>query len=110
MDVKYTAGSTIGYTLPPVVYKISDIILILKFLLPGKVKIKITIDDTRLKSNLTTNKTIRFPKNSFFYTILGITVSQLGILCDIPGFVQLIPGSYKSNKPIDITGIDEIHL
>ena len=34
----------------------------------------------------------------------------MGVVSDNQGFVQLIPGSYKSNKTINITGIDEIHL
>ena len=29
---------------------------------------------------------------------------------DIDGFHQLIAGSYKGDKPIDITGIDKVHL
>ena len=28
----------------------------------------------------------------------------------IKGFVQLIPGSYKSNRTINITGFDKVHL
>ena len=43
---------------------------------PKKVKINITIDDVRLKSNLSTNKTIRFTKKIFFYRILGFTQSH----------------------------------
>ena len=66
LDVKSIAGSTIGYTLPPGIYKITDISLMLKSLLPNKVKVKITIDDTRLRFNLTTNKTIRHTKKLFF--------------------------------------------
>ena len=54
-------------------------------------------------------KTIRFTK-FVFYTILGFTESHSGVLGDIPGFVQLIPGSYKSDKPINVTGIDKIRL
>ena len=37
LDVKYFAGSTDGYTLPPGIYGISDINLLLKSLLPNKV-------------------------------------------------------------------------
>ena len=59
---------------------------------------------------MTTNKTIRFTKKSFFYEILGFTQSDSGELGDIPGFIQLIPGSYKSDKQINNTGIDKIHL
>ena len=71
---------------------------------------KITIDDIRLNSNLTTNKTDKFTKKSFFSTTLGFTHSHSGELGDIERFVQLIPGTYTSNKPINITGIDKVHL
>ena len=38
----------------------------LKSLLPIEVKVIIIIDDIRLKSNLTTNETIKFTKKSIF--------------------------------------------
>ena len=113
LDVKYIAGLTKGYTLPPGIYEVTDINTTLKSLLPKEVKVNITIDDVRIKSNLTnltTNKTIRFTKKSFFYTILGFTQSHSGELGDIERFIQLIPGSYQSDKPINITGIDKVHL
>ena len=66
LDDKYNAGSTIGYTLPPGVYEISDINLMLKSLLPGKVKVIITSDDIRQKSNWNNNKIIRFTKKKRF--------------------------------------------
>ena len=65
-DVKYIAGSTTGRTLTPGMYEIIDINLMLKFSLPNELKVIITIDDIRLRSNLTTNKTIKFTKISFF--------------------------------------------
>ena len=40
LDVKYIAGSTKGYSLPPGIYKMSDINSMLKSLLPGKFKKK----------------------------------------------------------------------
>ena len=73
-------------------------------------QVKITTDDIRLKSKVTTNKTIKFGRRPFFYIILGLTQSHSGVLGDIRGFFQLIPGSYKSQTPINITGIDKIHL
>ena len=73
-------------------------------------KVRITIDDIRLKSNLKTNQTLLFTNKLFFYSILGFTQSHQGPLNDIEGFYQIIPGSYKSDKPINITGIDEVHL
>ena len=42
--------------------------------------------------------------------IFGFTRSHSGELGDIPGFIQLIPVSYKSDRPINITGIDKVHL
>ena len=82
----------------------------LKYILPDNVKVNITIDDIRLKSNLKINQTLIFTEKSFFYTILGFTQSHQGPLNDIDGHYQLIAGSYKSDKPINITGIDKIHL
>ena len=73
-------------------------------------KVNNTIDDIRLKSNLKTNQTLIFTEKSFFYTMLGFTRSRSYPLDDIDEFYQLIAGSYKSDKPINITGIDKIHL
>ena len=73
-------------------------------------RLNITIDDVRLKSNLKTNQTLIFTEKSFFYTILGFTRSRSYPLDDIDGFYQLVAGSYKSDKPINITRIDKIHL
>ena len=84
--------------------------MMLKSLLPKEAKLNITIDDVRLKSNLTTDKTFRFSKKSFFYVILGFTQSHSGELGDVEGFIELIPGTYKGDKPINLTGIDKIHL
>ena len=44
------------------------------------------------------------------YVVLGFTQPCSGELGDIPGFIHLLLGSYKSNRPINITGTDEIHL
>ena len=94
--------------MPPGKYETTDINLMLQSFLPKDVKVNITIDDIRLKSDLNNNKAIRFTQNFFFYAILGFTESHPGVLGDITSFIQLIPGSYKSNKPINITGVDEL--
>ena len=73
LDLKCIPTKTIGYILPSGIYQISVINLMLKSLLTNEVKVSITIDDTRLKSNITTDKTINFNKKSFFYTLLGFT-------------------------------------
>ena len=62
------------------------------------------------KTDLNINQTLIFTNKSFFYTILGFTQSHPGPLNDIEGFYQILPGSYKSNKPINIIGIDKVHL
>ena len=53
---------------------------------------------------------IRFTKISFFYTNLCSPQLHAGPLGDIEGYVQLLSGSYNSHKPINITGIDKVHL
>ena len=94
----------------PGIYEVVDLNNTLKHILPDNVKINITIDDIRLKSNLKINQTLLFTEKSFFYTILGFTQSGSYPLDDIKGFYQIIAGSYKSDRPINITGIDKIHL
>ena len=41
---------------------------------------------------------------------MGSTQYHSGELDDFEGFVRLIPGSYKSDKPVNITGKDKVHL
>ena len=59
--------------------KISDIKLILKSLLPNKLKVNILIDDIRLRSNLNTNKTTKYTEKSFPSTIIGFTQAHSGL-------------------------------
>ena len=82
----------------------------IKSLLHNEAKLNITFDDIRLKSNLTTNKAKKLTKKVFFFNILLVTETHSGVLGDIPGSVQMIPGSYKSDKPINTPGIDNIHI
>ena len=94
----------------PGIYEVVDLNNTLKYILPKNVNVNITIDDIRLKSNLKINQTLIFTEKSFFYTFLGFTQSRFYPLDDIDGFYQLIAGSYISDKPINITGIDKILL
>ena len=110
LDLKYNLTKTTGYSLNPGIYEVVDLNNSLKCILPDNVKINVTIDDVRLKSNLKTNQTLIFTEKSFFYTILGFTRSRSYPLDDTEGFYQLIAGSYKSDRPVNITGIDKIHL
>ena len=110
LDLKYIPTKRTGCSLNPSIYEVVDLNNTLKHILPNNVKVNITIDDIRLKSNLKINQTLIFTEKSFFYTFLGFTKSRSYPLDDIDGFYQIIAGSYKSKRPINITGIDKIHL
>ena len=73
-------------------------------------KVSVTIDHDRSKSNLNVNQTLIFTQKSFFYTFSGFTRPHSFPLDDIDGFYQVIATSYKNEKPINITGIDKVHL
>ena len=109
LDLEYIPTKRTGYSLNPGIYKVAGLKNALKYISLDNVKVVVAIDDVRLKSNLKTNQTLIFTEKSFFYTILGFTRSRSYPLDDIDGFYQLIAGSYKSDEPINVTGIDEIH-
>ena len=109
LDLKYIPTKRTGFSLNPGIYEKIDLKNTLKYILPDNLKVNVTID-IRLKSKLKINQTLIFTEKSFFYTILGFTQSHSYPLDDIDGFYQLIAGSYKSDKPINITGNDKIHL
>ena len=73
LDLKCIPTKRTGYSLNPGIYRITDINTTLKCILPDNVKVSVTIDDIRLKSNLKINQTLIFTRRSFFYTILGFT-------------------------------------
>ena len=110
LDLKYIPTKRIGYSIKPNIYNVVGLNKTLKNILPDNVKINITIDERKYKTDLKINQTLIFTNKSFFYTILGFTQSHQGPLNDIEGFYQIIPGLYKSDKPINITGIDKVHL
>ena len=82
----------------------------LKYILPDDVEVSVAIDDVRLKSNRKIIQTFLFTKKAFLYEILGFFQSRSYPLDDIDDFYQLIAVSYISYKPINITGIDKVHL
>ena len=110
LDLKYIPTKRTGYSLNPGIYEVIDLNNSLKHILPNNVNVNITIDDIRLKSNLKINQTLIFTERSFFFTILGFTQSRSYPLNDIDSHYQIIAGSYNSDRPINITGIDKIHL
>ena len=110
LDLKYIPTKRMGYSIEPNIYNVVDLNNTLENILPDNVKISVTIDEKKYKSNLKINQTLIFTNKSFFYSILGFTLSHSYPLDDIDGFYQLIAGSYKGDKPINITGIDKNHL
>ena len=110
LDLKFIPTKRTGYSLNPGIYEVVDSNNSLKRMLPDNVKVNITIDDARLKSNLKNNQTLIFTEKSFFYTISGSTRSRSYPLDDIERYYQLIAGSHKSGKPVNITAIEKIHL
>ena len=110
LNLKYIPTKRAGYSLKPDIYEISDINNTLKNILPDNVKISVTIDEKKHTSNLKINQTLIFTYKNFFYTILGFTQSHSYHLDDIDGSYQLTAGSYKVDKPINITWIDKVQL
>ena len=111
LDVNYIPSKIIGYGIESGIYELSDFNKTVEYFLPDNVEVIITIDDIRLKSNLNNNnQTLIFTKKFFFYTILGFNESHSGVLGDMQGFIRIKPGTYKSDKRTNITGIDKIHL
>ena len=86
LDLKYIPTRRTGYSLNPGIYEVIDLINTLKHFLPDNIKVNITIDEIRLKSNLKINQTLIFTEKSFFYTSLGFTQSRYYPLDDIDGF------------------------
>ena len=60
LDLKYISTESRGYSLNPGIYEVIDLNNTLKHILPDNVKVSITIDDIRLKSNSKINQTLIF--------------------------------------------------
>ena len=52
LELKYIPTNRTGYRLNPSIYEVVDLHNTLKHILPDNVKVNVTIDDVRLKSNL----------------------------------------------------------
>ena len=88
LALNYIPTKRIGSSLKPEIYQISDINKTLNYIFPDNVKISVTIDDNKLKSNKKINQTLIFTKR-FFCTVLGFTQSYSGPLGDLDGYIQL---------------------
>ena len=66
LDLEYIPKKRIGYSLNPGIYEVEDLNNTLKYILLDNVKVSVTIDDIRLKSNLKTNQPSIFKKSLSF--------------------------------------------
>ena len=89
LDITKFEVSTDGYTLPPGIYEIIDLHLMLESIHPNEAKVSIANHDMKLRSNLSTNKTKNITKKPFFCTILGFTKFHSGPLRDNEGSQDL---------------------
>ena len=113
INLEYIPTKRTRYSSNPNTYEINDITTTLKHFLPNNVKANFTTDVIRLKSNLHIIQSllnILFNKKSFFYTRLGFIQIPSGVLGGFESFIWLNPGSLKSHKPANITGIDKVRL
>ena len=69
LDVKYINGTTIGYVSLPGIYETTDIKSTINCLFADDVKVNRTVDNIRLRTNLTTNKTKVLLKSFFIHQI-----------------------------------------
>ena len=67
VETKCIPTKRTDYSLNPRIHEVVDLNDTLKHILPDNVKVTITIDGTRLKSNLKIIQTSIFPERSFFY-------------------------------------------
>ena len=68
----------------------------LKSLLTEDVEVNLSIDDIRLRSDLSTNRTKEFTKSSFFDAMLAFTRSHSYPLDDTDWFYQILPIKYTN--------------
>ena len=66
LDLKYISTKRMGFSLNPGIYEVVELNNTLKYILPDNVKVTITIDDIRIKSNLIITQTLIFTEKSFF--------------------------------------------
>ena len=90
-----------------------DINLMVESLHPNNIKMNVTLEYIRMRTNLTIrststipkNATVKFTKNFFFHTFLSFRVRL-----DPNEFIQEEAGSHKDEKCILFTRIDEVQM
>ena len=102
LDIKYVPATTNSEILLPTLFEKTDFILMLESLLPREVIVDVTINDIRMKTNLTVEshiKALNFTNKCFFHSILRFLCCHLRSLGPpSEGFLQKIPETYKFEK------------
>ena len=99
LDTEILTAATTCYTLPPGIYKTSDIHLIKLSLLPNKLKMNVTFDYIRLSTNLAIRRTLRFTNRKISFQHHTWTQTNFILL-----------RGYYSEKPREIATIDKTPL
>ena len=66
-DLRYIPTKSMGYSINRGIYEVVDLNNTLKYILPDIVKVNVTIDVVRLKSNLKINQTLKLTEKSFLH-------------------------------------------
>ena len=66
LDLKYLSTKRTGYSIEPNIYDIVDLNKTLKNILPNNIKINVSIDERKYKTDLKINQTLIFTNKSFF--------------------------------------------
>ena len=69
LDLKLIPSKRTIYSLNPSIHEVVDLNNTLKYFLPDNVKLSVTFEDIKLKSNIKSNQSLIFTKKYFFYTI-----------------------------------------
>ena len=72
LDLKYISTKRIGHSIEPNIYNVVDLNKTLKNILPDNVKINVTIDGRKYKTDLKINQTLIFTNKSFFLYYIRI--------------------------------------
>ena len=110
LDLKYIPTKRTGYSLNPKIYEVDELNNTLEHILPDNVKASVTIDDIGSKSNLKINQTLVFTTEIIFlYYIRIYPISPRSV----KRYWRVVSNStwvVKSEKPINMTGVDKVHL
>ena len=69
LDQNYITTKRMGFSLNPNIYEVPNLNTILIYISPDNVKVSVTIDDVRTKSNVYNFQTLILTQKSFLYNL-----------------------------------------